>query len=207
MVLARGRWALAAIAAALAPAAAGCGGQSQDAGEPSGHFKVRVTRASFPQRQALSEEATLRIEVANADHRTLPDAAVTVETRPAAGLHGAAPEAFGVADKGDSELADDARPVWIVDHEPHGGQSVYTNTWAAGPMSPGETRSFEWRLLPVKPGRYTVSWAVSPGLNGKARAARGERTRGSFAVRISARPVAAGIDDKGNVVRGAAAGQ
>jgi hypothetical protein len=195
------KWAVAALAVLVA----GCGGTRQDADEPSGQFHVRVTRATFPADQSLSQEATLRIEVRNADKRTLPNVAVTVETRPEKGADAAAPEAFGAADTADTRLADDARPVWVVDRGPQAGQSAYANTWAMGSMFPGQTRSFVWHLMPAKAGRYTVSWRVSPGLDGKARAARGERTRGSFDVTIANRPVPATVDDDGNVVRGAAA--
>ena len=180
---------------------AGCGGQRQDADEPSGQFRVQVIGARFPARQALSQEAVMRIQVRNADHRSVPDVAVTVQTRPK-GSAGTAPEAFGAPDAGDTRLADDARPVWILDDQPANGQTAYTNTWALGTMSPGETKTFRWKLLPVRPGRYTVSWSVSPGLDGKARAARGERVRGAFEVTIANKPVPARVDDNGNVVRG-----
>ena len=186
---------------ALAAVAAGCGGDRQDADEPSGHFRVQVTGARFPAQQSLSEEAQLRIAVHNADRRSLPVVAVTVETRPK-GTTNPAPEAFGAPNTGDTRLADDARPVWILDKQPADGETAYTNTWALGTMSPGETKTFRWKLLPVKAGRYTVSWRVSPGLDGKARAARGERVHGAFDVTIANKPVPARVDDNGNVVRG-----
>jgi hypothetical protein len=199
----------AAVAVALAaPAgiATSCGGQRQDADEPSGQFHVRVTDASFPSQQAIAREATMRIEVRNADRRVLPNVAVTVQTRPKGGDGGAAPEAFGAADTADPRLADDARPVWVVDRQPAAAQSVYTNTWALGQMYPGQTHAFVWQLLPAKAGRYTVSWRVAPGLDGKARAAHGARVHGSFEVTISDEPVPATVDDSGNVVRGEQAG-
>lgn len=198
--------ALAVVAAVAALGAAGCGGERQDANEPSGQFRVSVTGASFPSKQAISQHATMRIEVRNADKRTLPDVAVTVRTRPPSGS-GAAPVAFGEADTSDARLADSATPIWIVDSGPSGGDTTYTNTWAMGSMFPGETKTFEWRLLPVKPGDYTVSYEVSPGLAGKAKPAHGERTHGSFKVTISDQPVPARVDDNGNVVRGEEAGR
>jgi hypothetical protein len=205
MTRARGRgFALAVVAALGAAALGGCGGQRQDANEPSGHFRVRVTAASFPAHQAISQRSTLRLEVRNADRRTLPDVAVTVQTAPSSG--GAAPEAFGQADTSDARLADDATPVWILDRGPTAGETAYVDTWAVGHMFPGETKSLEWSLVPVKPGHYTVTWRVAPGLNGKARAAGGERTRGSFDVTITGEPVPARVNDSGKVVRGQAAG-
>jgi len=197
--------ALAALAAVAALGATGCGGRRQDADEPSGQFRMAVTSASFPASQAISRPTTLRIEVRNADRRTLPDVAVTVQTRPKAGS-GAAPSAFGQADTTDARLADSGKPVWVLDRPPPGGTTAYTNTWALGSMSPGQTRTFAWRLLPVQPGDYIVSYHVSPGLDGRAKPAGG-RTRGSFKVTISDRPVPARVDDDGNVVRGEAAGR
>jgi hypothetical protein len=199
---ARVRGAVAATAlAALAASAAGCGGDRQDADEPSGQFRVQVTGAHFPARQPLSQESVMRIAVRNADRRSIPDVAVTVETQPK-GASGPAPQAFGVPNTEDTRLADDARPVWIVDGHPANGETAYTNTWALGPLSPGQTKTFRWKLLPVKAGQYTVAWRVSPGLDGKARAAHGERVRGAFDVTILNKPVPARVDDNGNVVRG-----
>jgi hypothetical protein len=185
----------AALSAALL---AGCGGSRQDANEPSGDFKVSVTRATFPAQQTLAQDAKLRIVVRNTDHRTLPNVAVTVETKPRAG---AAPLAFGVADT-DPRLADPAKPVWVVDHGPIGGTTAMTNTWALGAMSPGQTKTFEWQVTAVKAGTYDIAYRVSPGLFGKARAAQGSNVNGAFRVNISDKPVPARVDDNGRVVRG-----
>jgi hypothetical protein len=178
---------------------AGCGGKRQDADEPSGSFRVSVTNASFPARQTIAQPTRMRIEVRNTDKRELPNVAVTVQTKPAHA--GAAPLAFGQADS-DTRLADTAKPVWIVDRGPVGGDSAATNTWALGRMFPGETKTFTWNLTAVQAGDYTVVYRVAPGLNGKARAAGGQRVTGAFRVRISAKPVPARVDDNGNVVRG-----
>jgi hypothetical protein len=186
-------------------AVAGCGGQSQDANEPSGQFHVSITKASFPHRQAISQRAVLRIEVRNDESkRQLPNAAVTVQTRP---KPGAAPLAFGQADTTDTRLADDAKPVWVLDHQPKGSETAYTNTWLVGPMYAGETKTLEWRLVAVKPGDYDVSYSVSPGLTGKARVAQGEHSSGTIHVSISNKPVPAHVGDNGQVVRGVEAGQ
>jgi hypothetical protein len=203
MVLARRE--LVVFGALTALVVAGCGGKRQDDDEASGQFRVQVTSASFPARQSISEGAHLRIAVRNADRKSLPNVAVTVETKPNAG--GAAPEAFGMSDTSDSRLADSSRPVWVVDSGPSGGTSAYTNTWAMGTMFPGETKTFDWSLLPARSGDYTVTYRVSPGLDGKAKPAGGARTRGSFHVTISDEPVPARVDDSGNVVRGEEAGR
>jgi hypothetical protein len=184
-------------------AVAGCGGTRQDADEASGQFHVDVTRASFPQRQSIAESAKLRIEVRNADKHDLPNVAVTVQTKP--NRPGAAPLAFGQQASGGT-LADADKPVWIVDAGPKGGDTAYTNTWALGRMFPGQTKTFTWKLTAVKAGRYTVSYRVAPGLDGKARAARGSRVRGSFQVTVSDQPVPARVNAAGKVVRGQQAG-
>jgi hypothetical protein len=184
-------------------AVAGCGGTRQDADEPSGQFHVDVTRASFPSQQSIAESAKLRIQVRNSDKHDIPNVAVTVQTKPS--RPGAAPLAFG-QQASDTSLADPDKPVWIVDAGPKGGDTAYTNTWALGRMFPGQTKTFTWKLTAVKAGTYTVSYRVAPGLNGKARAARGSRVRGSFQVTISDKPVPARVDAQGNVVRGQQAG-
>ncbi len=91
--------------------------------------------------------------------------------------------------------------MWIVDRDPSGGQSAYTNTWALGRMFPGETKDVEWRLTAVRPGTYKVNYRIAPGLNGKAVAANGQKVTGSFDVTISDEPVPARVNDKGEVVR------
>jgi hypothetical protein len=179
--------------------AAGCGGSRQDADEPEGEFTLQVVDASFPAKQTTAQHATMRLTVRNTDDRELPNLAVTVETEP--GVKGTAPAAFGQAGS-DTRLADADRPIWIVDREPKGGESAYTNTWAMGRMFPGETKEVEWRLTAVRPGTYTINYRVSPGLNGKAVPANGQRTTGSFQVQISDEPVPARVNGKGEVVRG-----
>jgi hypothetical protein len=183
--------------------AAGCGGARQDADEPSGSFKVEVVSASFPKRQHIAQNVVLRLSVRNADTRVLP-VAVTVETAPPAGS-GTAAVAFGQRTN-DPQLADSARPVWVLDHGPTGGDTADVNTWSSGRLRPGETRVLTWRLVAVKAGTYTVGYRVSPSLTGKSRPAAGGRVAGSFRVTIGAEPVPAHVGDDGQVVRGEEAG-
>jgi hypothetical protein len=195
------RWACAALLAVAV--VSGCGGERQDADEPSGEFTLQVLDASFPARQSIAQRARMRIEVRNTDDRELPNLAVTVETEPDGGE--AAGIAFAQAED-DPRLADAGRPVWIVDRGPEGGTSAYTNTWALGPLLPGQTKTVEWRVTAVQSGDYTVNYRVSPGLDGKAVPANGQRTTGSFDVTISDEPVPARVNDEGEVVRGEEAG-
>jgi hypothetical protein len=179
-------------------ALAGCGDDRQDASEPEGEFTLQILDASFPARQTTAQRSTMRLSVRNTDDRELPNLAVTVETAPP---RGAAPAAFAVA-ADDSRLADPDRPVWILDRGPAGGETAHTNTWALGPVSPGETKDVDFRLTAVRPGTYTVNYRVSPGLYGRAVPARGQRTNGSFHVTISDEPVPARVGPGGRIVRG-----
>jgi hypothetical protein len=189
--------AVALVAAGLA--VAGCGDERQDEDEPGGEYALDVVEARFPERQTLAQHVTMLIAVRNTDDRELPNLAVTVETVPARAE--AAPVAFA-QQVDDVRLADPARPVWVLDRGPEGGDSASTNTWAFGPMFRGQTRELTWRLTAVRPGVYTVRYSVAPGLDGKAVAAAGQETTGSFEVTISGEPVQARVTGSGRVVRG-----
>ena len=183
--------------------AAGCGGDpSQDADEPSGEFKVEIVEASFPERQHIADDVELRLTVRNADQETLRNVAVTVETAP--GADGDALVAFGRNER-DAGLSSASRPVWVLDEGPSGGDTAYVNTWSAGTLRAGQTRELVWRLVAVKAGEYEISYRVSPGLTGRARAARGD-TGGSFNVMIDDEPVPARVGEDGEVERGVEAG-
>ena len=185
-------------------ALSGCGGgEAQDANETEGTFRLEVADATFPAKQGVAEQTTMRIRVRNPEQRTVPNVAVTVETKGASAEDGVT--AFGQKSD-DPRLADQSRPVWILDQEPVGGTSAYTNTWTLGPLKGGETKTFEWKLTAVEPGSYALAYRVAPGLDGKAKLARGGTTRGSFAVRVVDEPVPARVNSKGEVVRGEEAG-
>ena len=196
----RGRTALALLCAVLLAA---CGDERQDADAPSGRFDLDVVEASFPAKQRIAEATTLRLEVENTGDRAVPDLAVTVETDPA--QEGQAPVAFGQSSD-DPTLAASARPVWILDEGPSGGESAYTNTWAVGPLGEGQSRTVEWKLTAAKAGRYTVAWRLAPSLEGDVSLGDG-RTEGSFDVTISDDPVPARVGAGGEVVRGEEAGR
>jgi hypothetical protein len=188
----------AALATVLLPT--GCGGSPrQDADERKGTYKLAVADAKFPASQAIAESSTMSIRVRNDDTKAAPNVAVTVETDAAKPGQGSSP--FGQR-VDDSRLSDSERPIWIVDNGPSGGDSAATNTWALGRLKAGQTKEFRWQVTAVVPGSYTIKYRISPGLNGRARIASGGRTDGAFKVRIDDKPVAAHVDDDGNVVRG-----
>jgi Domain of unknown function DUF11 len=180
------------IAAGIgALAVAGCGGGTrQDASEPSGTFEVEIVKTSFPAKQHLAQPERFVISVRNSGDKTVPNVAVTVNS------FSARSEQPG--------LADPERAVWVVDSSPRGGDTAYTNTWAMGPLAPGQTRRFVWRVTAVQAGTHTVKWQVAAGLNGKAKATlSGNRApAGSVTVDVSEKPAQAHVDPKtGKVVR------
>lgn len=175
-------------AAALA-ALAGCGGgERQDENEPEGDFKVEVVKASFPSDQKLAKRSELVIVVRNADTKQIPNIAVTMD-----GLD---------FRKDDPELADQRRPQFVVNGKfkkfgniedaqaitPGGVENpTYVNTWALGPLEPGESKEFKWDVTAVVAGPYELNYKVAAGLDGKAKAvdANGETPTGVFSGTVS----------------------
>jgi hypothetical protein len=183
---------------------AGCGGgPRQDADEPEGSYKLEVAAAKFPASQSIAQSSLMVVTIRNDDTKAAPNVAVTVETDPAKAGQGTV--AFGQR-VNDSRLADNERPVWIVNEGPRGGDSAATNTWALGRLAPGETKTFTWKVTAVEAGDYTIHYRVAPGLSGKSKLAAGGRTDGLFKVTIDDKPVPARVNDKGQVVRGEAPG-
>jgi len=177
----------------VAPAlVAGCGGgERQDAHEDSGTYKVEVVSSKFPAKQRLARQEQMVVEVRNADTKTIPNLAVTLEP------------GFTVRSNR-TDLADPNRPVWIVDDGPLGGDTAYTNTWALGALKAGQTKKFVWKVTPVQAGSHEVRFRIAAGLNGKAKAeaSGGQVPEGSFDVKIVNKPSQARVDpDTGKVIR------
>ncbi|MGO9320904.1 MAG: hypothetical protein ACLQBY_08915 [Solirubrobacteraceae bacterium] len=187
----RCRIALAAAAGALL--LAGCGGGTrQDAGEPAGTFAMQVVHPSFPAAQSIARQTRLVLPVRNTGTHTVPNVAVTIDSFDYTSDY--------------PQLAADKRPVWAIERgpgaiasppveseeisPPGGGQTAYVNTWALGALAPGKTRTFTWRVVPVKAGTYTVHYTIAAGLSGKAKARLGSGglVQGQFAVDIAPAP-------------------
>ena len=196
-----------ALGCLLTGGLAACGEslKRQDRDEPSGRFKVDVTRATFPEEQKLAKESHLVITVHNSGRKTVPNVAVTVN-------------GFSYRAKY-PQLADPTRPIFVingkpksigtlpeaVEDAPEGGDTAYVGTWALGKLRPGHDRTFRWNVTAVKAGRFKISYQVAAGLHGKAKAvdARGRRPGGSFAGTVQEKPPVTRVAEDGEtVVRG-----
>jgi hypothetical protein len=203
---------------AVALAVAGCGGAQQDANAPSGSFPVQVTAATFPGAQRLAEHTHLVISVRNVGNRTIPNLAVTICnttcTYPAPAGEGTSVAAFAQY-LNQPGLANHSRPVWIVDRPPGGcGYSCVNggagadvsedaNTWQGGQVKPGATKTFNWALTAVAPGRFVVAWEIAADIYGtKAVLANGTAPRGTFSVNVAQAPAQSYVNDNGQVVQG-----
>lgn len=182
-------------AACIALLAAGCGGGTkQTAGEPAHAYDLTPTDLTFKPEQAVARPTTMRIAVRNDDSKTVPNVAVTVDS-------------FYYTEKY-PELAANKRPVWIVEQgpgtppqrpaqsqavsPPGGGQTVYVNTWALGPLAPKHTQTFEWKVVPVKSGFHRVHVKISAGLAGQAKTTA--PLTATFGAHIAAAPPATHVD-------------
>lgn len=188
-------------ALAVAVAAAGltaCGSGSTLSDEPSGSFRVDVTRASFSARQHISAATDLVLAIRNDAAETIPELAVTVWT--GAGGVGSA--------KAQGAFSSPQGPVWLtaagypkllaadtppgkLDAAPSAGaEAAPTNTYVFGELGAGRSRTVVWRVIPVRAGTYTINYALSAGTHGGAQAvtASGARPVGRFCVRIASSP-------------------
>jgi hypothetical protein len=197
----RGGIALAGVAGLIA--FGGCGGGTrQDADEPEGDFPVEVVSATFPEKQKLAQTSELVITVRNTGQDDVPNVAVTVQ-----GLNYRASQ---------PDLSDPERPRFALngiqrqiggfpeakDASPAGCDTAYVNTWACGPLKPGDEATLVWKVTAVKAGPYEVSWRVAAGLNGKAKAVAtgGGAPTGSFAGNVSRAAPKVRIADDGKTV-------
>ncbi len=186
----------AAVALALG---SGCGGGArQDAGEAHASYPVSVSVASLPARQRLAQRSALRIAVTNAGTRTIPNVAATIE---AAG-RGTTVEAFATHIDTPG-VQSSSRPVWVIEDAPADGDTAAPNTWALGPLAPGATKTFVWRVAAVQPGRYQVTYRLSGSLTGRSQLqlrGGGGVPQGSFAVAITGRPTQTQVRPDGTIV-------
>jgi hypothetical protein len=196
------------LGACAALLASGCGGGTeQNHGEVKRSYDMRIVSASFPSKQSIARPTSMSVDVRNDSNHVVPNVAVTVDS-------------FSYVEKF-AELASDKRPIWVVEEgpgtpaklpvqsqaisPPGGGQTAYVNTWALGALKPNATRTFTWKVVPVKAGSHTVHIAVSAGLAGNAKATlvSGGPVAKTFAAQIAASPPATHVDPStGKVVPG-----
>ena len=144
----------------------------------------------------------------NTGTRTLPNVAVTIDSFDYRSDY--------------PDLAANKRPIWIVDQgpgaianppvravpfsPPGSGQTAIRRTPGRSvPLAPGSTRTFVWRVAPVKAGPTQVPYTVAAGLDGKAQAQLRRRPaqRVISACTIAAGPPATHVDpNTGQVVPG-----
>jgi hypothetical protein len=195
------------LLAAFCTLICGCGKAQQDAGEPRANFSVAIVKASFPTQQAISSQTKLKLEVRNTGTRTIPNLAVTIHS-------------FGYRSDYPN-LAAKERPVWIVDqgpgatanppvksvpfNSPGSDVTATSHTWTAGTVPAGQTRSFIWKVTPVKSGPHMLTYTLAAGLGGKAQAqlSTGQTPTGHFSVKIASVPPVTHVDPStGRVVPG-----
>jgi hypothetical protein len=188
--------------------AGGCGGGSEQShGEAKRTYEMRIAAATFPAKQAVARPAQLSVRVHNASSRAVPNLAITVDS-------------FSYVEKY-PELAASKRPIWVIEEgpgtpaklpvksqavsPPGGGQTAYVNTWALGALKAGGSRTFTWKVVPVKAGSYTVHLRVAAGLAGNAKAALagGGPVTSSLTASIAPKPPITHVDPStGKVVPG-----
>jgi hypothetical protein len=183
----------------------GCGGESQDENEVSGDFPIEVVSAGFPSDQKLAKSSDLTITLRNAGDETVPNLGVTVT-------------GFDYRKTDDPSLADPDRPVFAVNGvpveiggfpeaetaTPRGCATAYDDTWACGPLRPGQERTMRWSVTAVRAGPYKIDWSVNAGLHGNAKAVLAEGGNqvpgGTFTGTISDEAPEVRISDDGRTV-------
>ena len=204
----RGANSVGLLGACAALLVSGCGGGSeQNHLEAKRNYRMSIGAASFPAKQSIARQTQMSVSVHNESSHTVPNVAISVDS-------------FSYVEKF-PELAADKRPIWVIEQgpgvspkaaaqsqaisPPGGGQTTYVNTWALGPLKAGASRTFVWKVVPVKAGSHTVHLTVSAGLAGNAKAtmAGGAAVSKSFTVAIAAKPPLTHVDPQtGRVVPG-----
>jgi hypothetical protein len=199
-----------ALVAALAVLVSACGGsdESSDANEPAGTYPAEVVTAEFPTSQSLGQTSLMKLGVRNTGDKTIPTVTATISIAGREGQASALP--FGFRDP-QPDLAQPDRPIWVLaagypkragETTPGGAETSSPGTFSLGPLKPGKTTEWIWKVSAVEAGRYTVLYEIDAGISGTAKAetANGIEPGGSFAVRISKAPPNTIVTDSGEVV-------
>jgi len=179
----------ACAALAAAPFALGGCGDDPRVDATSGNYDVVVERVAFPALQRLAQKSSFELRVRNAGERAVPNLVVTLR---------------GFSDGEGADRSAPRRDVWLVDDPPRGSTTAIEDTWAAGALAAGATRTLRWVVTPVVAGRHRLAYALAPGVSGTGRAQRpgGGQVRGTLDVRVADQPAKARVDPaSGRVVR------
>jgi hypothetical protein len=194
---------------AMAALLAACGGGSgSDSNERAGTYKVAVTEASFPTKQAIGQTSLMKIDVENTGEHTVPALTVTVNIQGKEGEEAQIPFAIHDTQVG---LAGPDRPVWVLaatyprragSDAPGGGQTSNAKTYSFGPLKPGKSVEAIWKLSAVRAGKYTVGYEIDAGLSGEAKAetSSGVAPGGTFVTNISTELPETEVNAAGEIV-------
>ncbi|MFY9488005.1 MAG: hypothetical protein WAP35_04820 [Solirubrobacterales bacterium] len=156
-----------AVATLAGVFAGGCGDSNvQNRDAETGTWTVAVTDWDFPKRQHLGTPVEMKITVRNDDAKDIDNLAVTIT-----GLRKYV-EQEGQATR--------TRPVWLRDEDSRGDQTPYSaalaDTFDAGPLTAGESKTFKLKVTPLRRGKHAVSYSLSTNVfgGGKAVFADGE---------------------------------
>ena len=185
------------------------GGSSSDANEAEGNYRIKVTDATFPAKQHLGQTYLLNLGIRNTGDKTIPALTVNVSIKGKQGEGSTLP--FGIRDP-QPELAQPDRPVWVLAaHYPKfagspangGAETSNPKTFDFGPLKKGASANVVWKLSAVKPGNYTLLYAIEAGLSDASKAETGgggSTPGGTFAVKISSAERNTEVNDRGEVV-------
>jgi hypothetical protein len=186
-----------------------CGSSSSsDSNQKAGTYKVAVTGASFPTKQAIGQTSLMKIDVENTGDETVPALTVTVNVQGKDGEAARIP--FAIHDP-QAGLAGPDRPVWVLaatyprragSSAPGGAETSNAKTYSFGPLKPGKSVEAVWKLSAVRAGRYTVGYEVDAGLSGEAKAetSGGARPGGTFVTDISTELPETEVNGAGEIV-------
>lgn len=194
----------------LATLFSACGDdESSDANEPTGTYRARVVTAEFPTAQRLGQTSLLQLGVRNTGDKAIPALTVTISVAGPEGKGSKLPFGFRDPQPG---LAQPDRPVWVLsegypkrvgDPAPGGAQTSNQKTFNLGPLEPGETTDWVWKVSAVETGRHTVIYKVDAGVTGAARVETdgGVQPGGTIVVRVASAPPNTIVTDDGEVVQ------
>ncbi len=177
---------------------------------------LAVTMFTEPQAQTSNAGADAGVDTTSTtgSEDTPDEQAGTTEDTTSSGddseVAGTASDPFSIVDQ-QAGLANPSRPVWVLDQgfpklagetASAGAETAEVNTYSFGPLEAGDTREIAWRMTPVEPGAYTVSYRIAAGLQGKAVAVTegGSIPEGQFVVNISDAPPQTRVTESGKVV-------